>query len=126
MNVPLKFAAGFWVGAVIIVAGISTIGGALAVQRLDTAANHIKDIVSSDGVYAEAEQDTAASYLQRVGLGNATISVTSDNGDVSAMSLGDPFTVTLTQPVKIGVGGIGFTLLTLPGHAEGLSEVYRK
>lgn len=125
MDAPIKFAVGFGVGAVIIALGISAIGGALAVQRLDTAANHIKDVIVTDGVYDDSTQEEATGYLRRANIPNATVSVSSSAGDVATMSLGDRFTVDLSQPVKIGVGNIGITL-TIPGHADGISGVYRK
>lgn len=126
MDAPIKIAVGLWVAAIIIVLGISTIGGALAVQRLDTAATQVKDVIASDGVYDDATQEDVNDFLRRNNLSSAMISISSDNGDVSTMSLGDRFFVTLTQPFKIGIGGIGFTPITLHGHAEGMSEVYRK
>lgn len=125
MDAPIKFAVGFGVGAVIIAIGISAIGGALAVQRLDTAANHIKDIIVTDGAYDESAQEETSGYLQRINMPGATVSVSSANRDAATLSLGDRFTVNLSQPVKIGVGNIGITF-TLPGHADGISGVYRK
>lgn len=115
-----------WVGVLIIVIGLSVAGGSITKMHMDMAANHVSQMIESNGVYDATEASRVASYLKQTNI-NAAISVTSDTADVSSMSLGDNFSVKLTpDPFGIGAHGLGFVLVPISGSADGISGVYRK
>lgn len=121
----ISAAGELWVGALIIVIGLSVAGGCITKTHMDMAANHVSQMIESHGTYDSAEAHAVAEYLQTNHI-NADISVTSDT-DVSTMSLGDDFTVKLTpDPFGIGAHGMGYVLVPISGSADGISGVYRK
>lgn len=95
---------------------------AVRASTLNSAAKEIAENIAADGEYTSTEKSEAATYLTNNGLKNVTITC-----DCSGkIQYGTSFTITLSYPTSIGIGGIGSTTLTLPAKHTAVSNVYWK